>query len=158
MKEYLVSAIAILAICAIVDNISPDGKMKKSVSFALSLAVTLALISPLACAFSELREKSENFIYEMESAYDGAFENSTLEYTTSEAANEGIKAAVAEKFGIDRSNLEAKCKLNIIGESVIFEKVEILLSGKGIFADTVGIKKYVSDSLGCECEVRLLEG
>ncbi len=157
MKEYLTSVIAVAAICAIIDTLSPDGKMKKSVSFALSLAVTLALLSPLSFSISGIKEKSESFISEIESAYDGAYSNSSLEYTTSEAANEGIKEAISGKFGIDKSNIEAKCKLNIIGETVVFEKVEIFLYGKGIFADTVGIKKYVSESLGCECEVKLLD-
>ena len=157
MKEYLVSAIAVAAICAVVDMISPDGKMKKSVSFALSLAVTLALVSPLSFSLSGIKEKSEAFISEVESAYDTSYSDTSLEYTTSEAANEGIKKAISEKFGIDKVNIETKCALDIIGEAVIFEKVEIYLYGKGIFADTAGIKKYVSDSLGCECEVKLLD-
>ncbi len=157
MKEYLISAIAVCAVCALVDTLSPDGKMGKGVSFALSVAVTLALISPLFSAFSGIREKSESLVYEIGSAYDGAQSDYGLEGATAIAAGEGISEAISEKFGIDREYINVECQITLIGDVVIFERVTVGLSGVGIFADTVGIEKYISDSLGAECEVRLLE-
>ena len=40
---------------------------------------------------------------------------------------------------------------------MIFEVVEIVLSGRAIFADIGKMEEYIEDSLGCECEVYLLE-
>lgn len=157
MREYALSVIMVSLLCAVVSALSPEGKMKKSVSFSLSLVLLCVLISPLFDALGDIKEIGRDFFQNTDISSGEDVINSDFEKKTERAVCDGLIIALGDKFGIGKDDVEAECKLRIIGSEVIFEKVEITLLGRAVFSDIHKIKEYIEDSLGCECEVYLLE-
>ena len=157
MREYAISFIMVSLLCAVVSAVSPEGKMKKSVSFSLSLLLICVLISPLFDALGDIENISRDFFDEMNISDGGELINSEFERETEAAICDGLIAALNDKFGISKDNMSVECGIRIIGSDLVFEKVEITLFGRAVFSDINKIEEYIEDSLGCECEVYLLE-
>lgn len=157
MREYLISAIIVSLLCAIVSALSPEGKMKKSISFALSAVLICVLISPLFYLITDFDAIGGEFFSDFEIKENGELENKEFEAQTQKAINLGIARDVSERFNIDEDNISVDTDIEIIGSEILFLKVDIFLKGRGAFADIVGIEKYIEKSMGTECEVRLLE-
>ncbi len=157
MREYLVSLSMTALIVAFASVLSPDGKMKKSVSLALSLILISALVLPLFNALANLDDVNYNLHIDFKETEDGEIANDSLEKTTKDAVNLGIKRALCERFDIEEDCVSVDTELKIIGSEVIFLRVDVHLTGTGIFSDLPRIKKYIKSSLGAECEVYLSE-
>ena len=157
MREYALSLIMISLLCAVVSTLSPEGKMKRPVSFSLSLVLLCVLISPLFDALGDVKNISQDFFLNTDISNGESVTNPDFEKETEDAICEGLIIALSEKFGLAEDNIVAKCKIRIIGSEVIFLRVEITLSGKAVFSDIRKIEEYIESSLGCECEVYLLE-
>ena len=157
MREYALSVIAVSLLCAAVSALSPEGKMKKSVSFSLSLVLLCVLISPLFDALGDIKEISQDFFRNTDISSGGDIVNSDFEDATERAVCDGLIIALSDKFGIGKDSVKAECSMRIIGSEAVFERVEITLFGRAVFSDIHKIEEYIENSLGCECEVHLLE-
>ena len=157
MREYAISFIMVSLLCAVVSVLSPEGKMKKSVSFSLSLVLICVLIFPLFGALGDIENISQDFFGEIDISDSGEIVNSDFERETEVAICDGLVNALSDKFGISKDNIKVDCGIRIIGSDLIFENVEITLFGRAVFSDINKIEDYIEDSLGCECEVYLLE-
>ena len=156
MREYLVSAVAVCALCALADTLFPDGKLKKEMSFALSLVVVLVLVSPLFSALSNIDEMGQGFISELEDLDTQHYEGELYD-VGERLLEEGIARTLCERFSLSESELGADATISFIGDELLVERVEISLSGSAIFSDIHEIKKYVQRQICDECEVILLE-
>lgn len=157
MKEYFTSFALTALVVGLASVLSPDGKMKKSVSLALSLVLMSALVLPLFNELARLDDANFNLHIDFGETEDGEIINDSLENTTREAVNLGIRRELCERFGIDERLVSVDTELKIIGSEVIFLRVDVYLSGAGMFSDLPGIKKHIENSLGAECEVHLNE-
>ena len=157
MREYALSVIMVSLLCAVVSVLSPEGKMRTSVSFSLSLVLIWVLISPLFDALRDVNDISYEFFSNTDGLYGEESINSDFEKNTEKAVCDGLIIALSDKFGIARSDLKAECEIRIIGSEVIFERTRITLLGRAVFSDIRKIEEYIEDSLGCECEVYLFE-
>ncbi len=157
MREYAISLIMVSLLCAVLSTLSPEGKMKRPISFSLSLVLLCVLISPLFGALGNIKDISQEFFLNTDVSSDEPVANPDFEKETEDAICEGLIIALSDKFGMSEENIKAKCKIKIIGSEVLFLRVEITLSGRAVFSDIRKIEEYIESSLGCECEVYLLE-
>ena len=158
MKEYVTVAVAVCAVCALAGALAPDTKMTKQVNFILSLAVMTSLVTPILRAIPSVEEMGQELLYQMGEEYsqDGS-DNFYLDSVTQNAVNEGVKRSLCQALGIREECVTVECHFNVVGGDVIFERVSVCLSGEGIFADVVAIKRYIQKNLCEYCEVRMLE-
>ena len=158
MKEYVTSAVAVCAICAIASALAPDTKMTRQVNFLLSLAVMASLVTPILSSVPYVEEMGRELLYQVCEEYssDGSA-NSYLDGVTQNAVNEGVRRSLCKELGIREECGVVECQFTVVGDDVIFEKVFVSLSGEGIFADISAIKRYIRKNLCEHCEVRMLE-
>ncbi len=157
MREYIICAVMVSLLCAIVSALSPEGKMKKSISFALSAVLMCVLISPLFYLITDFDAIGGEFFSGFEIEGNGELENKEFEAQTQKAVNLGIARDISQRFNIDEENISVDTDIEIIGSEILFLKVDIFLKGRGIFADIHGIEKYIEKSMGTKCEVHLIE-
>ena len=157
MKEYLLSVVAVCAVCALVGAISVQGKMKKQINFVLSLAIVTTLVTPIFSAIPSIDDMGRELLQEIGEEYssDGVT-NTKLQSITSEALNRGIERALCAEFSLDAEGVLVESKSNLIGDELIFEYIKVTLSGRAVFADSKAIKRYIQKNLCEECEVILL--
>ena len=157
MRDYLVSFAMTSLFVALASVLSPDGKIKRSVSLALSVILISALTLPLVSTLGSLDDVNYNLHIDFDESQNGEIVNEDFESTTERAINEGLRKAVCERFDIEKDCVSVEARIDIIGSELVFSRVEIYLSGTGVLSDLPRIKKYIEGSLGTECEVYLVE-
>ena len=157
MRDYLVSFAMTSLLVALASVLSPDGKIKRSVSLALSVILISALMLPLFRTLKSLDYVNNNLHIDLDENRSGEVVNEDFDSATERAVNEGLRKAICEKFDIDGDCVSIEASLDIIGDELIFLGVDIYLSGTGAFSDLPRIKKYIDGSLGTECEVYIVE-
>lgn len=142
MKEILYGVMVVSLCAGIVCFLSPDGRnggVKKQIGLAVSVAVCLALISPLKAVINDvgadvaLPELSET-LFELSGRADAVL-SGELEY------------AVTEKFGIKNAKVVTEIDDT---DPQILRLISAELYGEG---DLVAASEYLSGLLGCRVTV-----
>ncbi len=155
MRDYLVTLLVVSAATAVLSLLPADEKMKKTVSFALSLAVLSAVVLPLPTLLERLPSDYSSLLAELEG---GAAEGEGyLEKTTLLAVGEGMGAHLSERYGIKRELLSVAVEGEIVDSTVIVRRVTLMLRGSAAAADVPSLIRYVEAETGAECEVIYLE-
>ncbi len=155
IKSFLISVSVVSAILGIIKLISPDcknGSVKKQISFAAAIALSMSIAVPFIKLIKN-KDIAVNFDYSYENPEvisDGAADeviNSTAEIITRE-----LRAMIEEKYSVEELRLTVK----INKEDMSNLKVEeITLGGRGELSQ---IKKYISEVLGCNEKNVKIEG
>ncbi len=150
MKEYLTTILLVAAVTAVVGMLGGEGKMKKSVSFGLSLAVLAVIVLPLAELIPEAADAPSRFPALDFSAEEG---KEWFERETVAAVGEGIRAVLCERYAIKEAQLSVACEGNLVDNTVILRRVQLTLSGAAVAADVPGMVRYIEENTGATCEV-----
>lgn len=156
MKEYLVTLLLVSAVTAVLGTLPGEEKMKRTVSFALSLGVLSAVVLPLPTLLAELPADYSSFLDHLEAGSLSG--ESYLEAETMAAVGEGMAAHLAEKYSLAREELAVEAEGDIVDGTVILRRVRLLLSGRAAAADVPAIVGYIEHNTGAECEVIYREG
>ena len=154
MKAYLESILTVLLVSALAPLLMPEGEGKKFVRFALSLLVLFTVISPF---------RTGELVNFLASYQGGAFDYETsvgegflLEYEK-RAIEEGIAAALAEKYGVDASliSLDTECEEGEGegGRTVRVKSLSLHLYGRACTLDVPAIVRQLEGELSADCEV-----
>lgn len=147
MSEYAIGVFVISAVVGICSHISYKGKSDPS-KLALAIVLLYVVVSPIAdMTLSGSLIGAE---------YDPSIIGDGYEVVAEQAFSEGILAAVADEFSLDKENL----RVEIDGfdfEKMRAERIRVILSGRAAFADHKGIEKYINglDRGVCECEIEI---
>jgi len=158
MKEYISAMLTVSAAAGIISSFAPEGgNLSKYVKYALSLAVTILLLSPLSSALDALFEFADSFDYDTNSSETVELPRELYEEMvtrTEKAVTEALCGAVKEKYGIDIS-------MTLILDdsdysSVIIEGAEVTMhDADALYRDAV--EKYISDILDCKVKFRTVK-
>lgn len=152
MATYFKSVLTVLFAGGIATLVTPEGEMKRGVRFAISLAVLVVLLSPLAEGWPD-----GFFDVEADGAGEKAAEAGTafLAEAEEEALAEGLAVCLASKFGLSSDSLAVTLTAERAadGQTVRIRTLTLHLYGRGMTADAVGMRALLLRETGVECEV-----
>ncbi len=151
MKEYLTSVVAVILVSSVLSCITPDGKSKKTLSFAMAVCVLAVIVIPV---------KGIGLGDGLYSIFDGNINNEQIndgyfDESVKKSIEKGIAVSLSEKFEISNDSIEVFAETDIIGEEIIIKRVTVNLKGSGISADSPSIIRYIEENCGAECEVKI---
>ena len=156
MREYLVTLLVVSAVTAILGMLPGEEGMRRTVSFALSLAVLAAVVLPLPTLLRDLPADYAGLLdrLETESLEGGDY----LREETLSAVGEGVRRQVSEKFGLPEGELSVTAEGDILDGTVLLRRVTLTVGPRAATADLPSIVKYIKKNTGAECEVIYREG
>ena len=156
MKDYLVTVLIVSAVTAVLGALPSEEKMKKTVSFALSLGVLSAVVLPLPTLLSRLPSDYSSFLDRLET--ESLVGEEYLKAETLSAVGEGMAAHLAETYGLAREEVSVEVTGEIVDGTVILRHITLRLAGRAVAADVRSIVHYIESNTGADCEVIFLEG
>ena len=154
MKEYIASVMIISIICFVAKELLSSSSMASHISFVCGICVFCVAIMPLVDSIQKIRDISFDVIddeSEMEQEYGSIFED-YIENAQIDEIKGQIRAAVAERFQLDPSEIEIYLKYDSGSEKKL-ERVTVSLLGSAVFANSNEIKSYLDERLDCEIVV-----
>ncbi len=138
MKENLLFLLGILAVAALVGALS-HSSLSPTVRTALSTVIIAVIIAPFVSMISNIGQVEIPEISVGEGNYDGYIE------VGEGAFCEGIALAVAKEFSLSLGEVRVEC-VDFDFSQMRAKKINISLSGEGLFADYRLICRYVEDN------------
>ena len=151
MKEYLVCLLLVSAVTAVLGSLPSDEKMKRTVSFALSLGVLSAVVLPLPTLLSDLPSDYSSFLDRLDAG--SASGEDYLRAETLAAVGEGMADHLADRYGLAREEIAVEVTGEIVDGTLILRAVTLTLGGRAATADIPAIVAYIEDNTAAECEV-----
>ena len=161
MSGYITTLIGTVIICSLVAMLTPEDKgMLGYVKLAACLCVLCVAISPVTSFIRAVMdfEVGESFLgsgSDGKNNFDEIYEENLLG-AGQKSASEGLRSMLCREFGLDSEEIEVSVKLSeaeneykYVAESVTV----IFVSGKAMFTDPHDVIDYVSELLGCRCEI-----
>lgn len=155
MRDYLVTILFVSAATAVLGILPSDEKMKKAVSFALSLVLLSAVVLPLPALLSDLSRDYSSYLEELEGEIGSG--SDYLERATLASVADGIADHLADRYGIPRGAITVVAEGDIVDNTVILTRVVLSLASAAQTADVRSMVYYVEENTGADCEVIYLE-
>ncbi len=155
MQGYLAGILAVSAVTALLGLLPSDERIRKTVSFALSLAVLSAIVLPLPKLLRELPSDYSSLLERLDG--EAAAGEDYLKGETLSAVGAGIAAYLSEEIGLPRSEITVLPEGDIVGDTLILRRVTLVLGRRAAAADVPRMVRAVEENTGAECEVRYLE-
>lgn len=159
MREYLMSVIGAALIAGVISTLVPGGNgegLKKYVNLIVALCVLCVLLAPVGSLLGYLDGAAEgdfdDWLGGAETDFDGRYRDTLLK-VGKENIESGVKTILAEKFGIPESECVVTATVTQADGELELLALEITLSGRSVLKDPYAIEKYISELLGCECDV-----
>lgn len=150
MKDYMTAILIVSAVTAVLGLLPTDERLRKSVSFALSLAVLGTVLLPLPTLLGRIDGFSD-ILAELES--EGEASADWLEGETLAATAEGIRRYLVEEYDLRESEIAVTVEGDLITGTVILRRVTLAVTGRAATADIPRIVKALEADTGAECEV-----
>ena len=155
VTEYLGTLIAVSAVTAVLGILPNEERMRRAVSFVLSLAVLSAIALPLPALLSDLPDDYGEVLDRLKT--EAAVGEDYLKGETLAAVGEGIAAHLTARFDLRAGALSVTVTGDIVDSTVILRTVTLALSPAAATADVRGMVAYVKENTGASCEVIYLE-
>ena len=161
MSGYVYSIVCVAAGLGIVGIMSPSGAgsgLKKHLKLVCALFLLCVLISPLADFIDTVKELfpdggTENGELDREAlreSYESIYD-SYLEGGYGESLEVVIKKMLSERFGIPKEECRALIDFSEEDGVKVPKRITLIFKGGAVFRDPKEIKKFVSETFGCEC-------
>ena len=159
IKGYVTVLLAAVLSFSVLSELSPR-KFKEPISLVLGLLFLFSLVAPLPAAIKSVGEAISTLpeISDDELSGGGYYDTALM------ALEEGVRAAVSERFSLDSENI----RVEIYGfdvQSMSAQTVYLTLSGKAAFSDYRAIEDFVEDifkgegdGTGARCIAQILVG
>ncbi len=151
MREYIFTLAAVAVITSIAISLSHT-EMKKTTSTALGILVLCAVAAPIGGLVASLSDMALRL-----PSVDAGEVGEDHESAVREAFEDGISAAVAERLGQNKENIEVRCDgFNM--SAMRAESIHIRLKGAASLADPQDVRRFVLDNFTekGECRVELV--
>lgn len=155
MREYLTTVLLVSAVTAILGVLPSEERIRKTVAFAMSLCVLSAVVLPLPALLSDVRLEYSSILDSLEGETLKGSE--WLEEETLATVATGLSEHLCERYGVAEGELSVAVDGDLIDGTVILHRITLSLSGRAQMADAIGMKKYIEENTGAECEVIYLE-
>ena len=154
MDNFLLILVGVAILVGVVEIVSPEGDLKKYVRFAGSLCILLAIVVPVYSFFADGIPKLDGLMEEgsQESDYNEIFMSAIADGSRATAENV-IREGISSRFSLDADRLSVSISICRDGERYFADRATVGLYSSFINVDPVEISDYVSEILGCECEV-----
>lgn len=150
MKEYLTSILIVSAVTAVLGILPTDERLRRTVSFALSLTVLSTVLLPLPTLLGHLDGFSD-VLSELES--EGEASTDWLEGETLAATADGIRSYLVEEYGLKEDEIAVSVEGDLIDSTVILRRITLRVTGRAAAADIPGIVRALEKDTGAKCEV-----
>ena len=154
MTEYLTSLLLVSAVTAVLGILPTEEKLRRTVSFALSLTVLGAVLLPLPSLLAGIGDVSGLF-----SDLEGGIAEGDdwLEGETLAATAEGIRLYLSEEYGIADGDIEVTLDGDLIDGTLILRRITLTVGGRATAADLPRIVRDLREDTGADCEVTYRE-
>ena len=153
MTEYLGMLVAVGAVVAFCELISYGGVCDKTVKGALGVVLLCCLVVPVGRAALELEQLDIDGVIDLPDA-GGQIEDTLYYKTAEEYFCIGIERHLDEELQIDGDDVAVRTEGFDI-RKMKAEKIIIVLSGDGAYADYRAVRALINASGLGECEVKL---
>ncbi len=153
MVGYLGTLIAVGAVVAFSGFISYGGECDKTVKSAIGIIILSTLISPVLSLFNSVSSLDIDKLFDV-SREDISIEDSLYYKTAEENFALGIEGLLREELGLSSDEID----VHLEGFDMTMmraEKITIILSGKGVYADYRRVVETIKTEKLGECEVKL---
>ncbi len=150
MKDYLTSLLLVSAITAVLGILPTEERLRKTVSFALSLSVLGAILFPLPALLGEM-DGFRDILEELES--EGEAATDWLESETLAATAEGIRRYLIDEYDLREEEITVTVEGNCVDSTVILRRITLGVTGRAATADLPRIVRALEADTGAECEV-----
>ena len=148
MKEYLVCVVLISALASLCSHFFGEAGSARFGRLAVGTVLLYAVLSPLASLSVSLPE-----LPSITPPAEGE-ETPLYEARAQAAFCEGIRETLCERFGISEECISVRSEGFSVTE-MRAERVCVLLSGKGIFLNSLAVAAFVEEAGLGECEVEI---
>ena len=155
MREYLTSILLVSAVTAVLSALPSEERVRRSVSFAMAVAVLAVTVLPLPSLLSGLRGGYSSVLDRLEE--ESLLGSEWLEEETLASVSDGLRDHLADRYRISADDIEVEAFGDLLDGTVILHTVKVTLSGGAQMADVIGMVKYIEENTGAECEVIYLE-
>lgn len=147
LGAYISGVVGVCAVISLAGFVSYRGELDRAVKGALAVIMLAVIVLPL-------RGLSSHVLPDFSA--DGFLPEGDAEYETvgREAFEEGIRLAIAEKFGIDKEDITVTA-VGYDFSSMRAQRIRVLLSGSAVTADARLIRSYITEQGLGECEVEI---
>lgn len=149
MSEYAIGVFAICVISGVLGLFSYRSG-ERGERLALAIITLYVIASPLVKAAANFDpEGIGDYLEPGDVRVDDGYSQVAME-----AFADGLGAAVAEKFSLDRDLV----RVNVVGfdfENMCAQSIEVVLSGRAAMADYRAIERYINDMDIGECNVEV---
>jgi hypothetical protein len=162
MREYVLTLIGAALVTSLASMIAPEGKIGKYIAFAGGLCILCVSISPIYSFISGIsgadgKDLPEYVFGEYAGQEDGeafldVYEKNLMDMGA-ENMSQGLKNMLCRDLKINTENIEVCVQLVESEEKYLPKKVSVVLYRSAVICDPREISGYVSELLGCECEV-----
>lgn len=143
-SDFVVSVLTVCVISGIVIGISPEGAMKKYISYIVSLCMLAAIITPIISIFSSVPQYSGEIerIFEDQNETDSDAETRLIEAQKA-AVELAIRDTIVKKFGIGEDNVSVEITIDTANKSAIeIRCIDVSVAGE---CPSGEIKRYIEE-------------
>ena len=158
MNGYIIAIVTISIVGGIVSSLvsTKDVRLKKCISFLISLIFLIVLFAPIKDAISkanDFKNSIDSFISSISSNVD--YSNNLIINSSIDKISSGIKNTIIDEFNLKINDVEIKIEVdNTNIEAVRIEKIKIYLYNEATWLDENKIKKFVEDLAGCNVVIK----
>ncbi len=152
LGQYLVSVIIVSSLVAFSGYFSYGSSESRTVKTAMSIIVLYTVASPIVSAISELSDISLDSPVDTEDF--GDVYDTEYAQTAESAFCEGVRAAIAERYGVDRGDVRVRVS-GFDFEKMRAKRITVILSGSAALSDHRAVAQYITESGLGECEVKI---
>ena len=160
MADYIRSLISLSCFCSfVIPFLKHDSKLKKYVSFSVSVVTVCAVLMPIYNIVSTIKGGPSNFDLPQAGTETAALID--LNRWTLRVADEQLRVSLCSiaqhKFDIPLQDENISIEYDTEDmENVRISRVTVDLTGVIVIKDARELESYLSDLLLCECEVKVL--
>lgn len=158
MNSYLKTILLLSVIGGIINSlIIPQNKVKKYVSYFISLIMILVILSPIfkfISSFENVKEYISNFYHSIRTEEIIEQSNSLIVKTSEENVCNGIKEIIISKFGFEKTDVYVSINCDKSDISCIkINEVTVILTNKASWSNIDAVKEYLDKTVGCKINV-----
>ena len=159
MKLFTITIITASVVGGIVNSLVCDhSKLKKYVSFLVTIVCTLSLCQPIIeilTSGAKLKDAATEYFESITLQDKINVSNDIIISASKSKIESGIKELIVDKFNLDSGEVSVDIILNEENvESIKIEKIYVYITGKSSWSDSDKIKDYLKDIIDTEILVK----
>lgn len=157
MKEYFLGVAVLSMLCSLTVTLAPAGASQKYIRLLSGLALALCVSAPIFSlvadgGFDVALEDMLEVETSGERDYAEIYNNAILN-AGSAGAEKTLKSEILQALDGNDGDIDLNIVAHLEGEEIYIDLTEIIIYPSGLPLDPHFMQNYVSERLGCRCEV-----